>query len=325
MNYKKNDTRFEHALNLLTEGHVVGMPTETVYGLAADATNDKAVAQIYALKERPSFNPLIIHVDSIEMARQWGDFSPLALQLAEAFWMIGSLYQRPLTLVVKRNNRGLSHLVTAGLDTVAIRIPAHSVALSLITAFGKPLAAPSANRSNHISPTTADAVRQDLGDRVSLVLDGGACVVGLESTIVDVTTDCPILLRPGGATVEMIKSVSGCTVQCVTNTAHIVAPGMLKRHYAPHHPLRLNVTSPLPGDAFLGFGSTPEATMNLSESGDLTEAASNLFAMMRFLDQSSCKEIAVSPIPNIGIGMAINDRLTRAACMDLGSDIKSLE
>ncbi len=325
MNTENDDMHLEHALRLLTKGCVVGMPTETVYGLAADATQDQAVAQIYALKERPSFNPLIIHVDSLEMACQWGDFSPLALQLAAAFWKADSPYQNPLTLVVKRNNQYLSHLVTAGLDTVAIRMPSHPVALSLIKAFGRPLAAPSANRSNHISPTTADAVRHDLGDRVPLILDGGACTVGLESTIVDVTTDNLVLLRPGGATIEAIELVAGCTMQRANDTACITAPGMLKRHYAPRHPLRLNVTLPLPDDVFLGFGAVPGATLNLSESGDLVEAAANLFAMMRFLDQSSCREIAVSPIPNIGIGVAINDRLTRAACTDLESDTKGLE
>jgi len=330
--YNKN-TR-NKALSLLNDGHVIGMPTESVYGLAADATNDTAVARIYQTKDRPSFNPLIIHVDSIEMARQWGVFTPLAEKLATVFWITEP---RSLTLVMKRNNDALSHLVTAGLDTVAIRIPHHPVAIELITAFGKPLAAPSANRSNHISPTSAEAVESDLGDRIQLIIDGGLCAVGLESTILDVSSDNPVLLRPGGTTVEMLETILQRSIAHYDNANQLTAnkiqhmqpqlkenehiqsykaPGMMKRHYAPSIPLRLNVDNPFPGEAYLAFGKTDvmqENMLNLSKTADLTEAAANLFRMMRQLDSPHYRGISVAPIPNKNIGLAINDRLNRAS------------
>lgn len=311
-----NQTTLEKALSLLAEGHVIGMPTETVYGLAADATNDIAVARIYETKDRPSFNPLIIHVDSIEMARQWGTFTPLAEKLAGVFW---GTKPSSLTLIVKRNNDSLSHLVTAGLDTVAIRVPLHPIAVELIKKFGKPLAAPSANRSNHISPTSAEAVESDLADRIQLVIDGGACTVGLESTILDVTGADPVLLRPGGTTIEAIGAAIHQPVICSSHNSDErkpKAPGMMRRHYAPSIPLRLNVSTPHPEEAFLAFGETVVnqiAMLNLSETGNLTEAAANLFRMMRLLDNTRHEGIAVAPIPSVGIGHAINDRLSRAA------------
>ncbi len=314
-----NQTTLEKALSLLAEGHVIGMPTETVYGLAADATNDIAVARIYETKDRPSFNPLIIHVDSIEMARQWGIFTPLAEKLARIFW---DTHPSSLTLVVKRNNDRLSHLVTAGLDTVAIRIPFHPVALELIKKFGKPLAAPSANRSNHISPTSAEAVESDLTDRIKLIINGGACTVGLESTILDVTGEVPVLLRPGGTTTEAIETIIHHPIIRESKNSDEIrpkAPGMMKRHYAPSIPLRLNAKTPHPGEAFLACGKTivnQNAMLNLSETGNLTEAAANLFRMMRQLDNAAHKGIAVAPIPNTGIGLAINDRLSRAAASE---------
>ena len=325
----------EKALALLNDGHVIGMPTESVYGLAADATNDKAVTRIYLTKDRPTFNPLIIHVNSLEMAHQWGDFTPFAERLAHVFW---GTKPSSLTLVVKRNNDSLSHLVTAGLDTVAIRMPLHPIALSLITEFKKPLAAPSANRSNHISPTTAEAVDNDLGNLIPLIIDGGACSVGLESTILDVTGDDPILLRPGGTTVEEIEMILQRPVfhfqkhqislsDKLNSQSELKseqpqsykAPGMMKRHYAPSIPLRLNAITPNPGEAYLAFGQTfiiQKEMLNLSESGDLAEAAANLFSMMRMLDTNIHNGIAVAPIPSVGIGLAINDRLNRAACTD---------
>ncbi len=311
-----NQNTLEKALSLLADGHVIGMPTESVYGLAADATNDTAVARIYETKDRPSFNPLIIHVDSIEMARQWGVFTSLAEKLANIFWKIKP---SSLTLVVKRNNDVLSHLVTAGLDTVAIRMPLHPVALELINKFGKPLAAPSANRSNHISPTSAEAVEKDLGDKIKLVIDGGACAIGLESTILDVTGEVPILLRPGGTTIEAIENIIQRPIIRESNNSSekkLIAPGMMKRHYAPSIPLRLNAESPNQGEAFLAFGKTAvnqKATLNLSETGNLIEAAANLFRMMRHLDNKSYQGIAVATIPKNDIGLAINDRLNRAA------------
>ncbi|MDP3371515.1 MAG: L-threonylcarbamoyladenylate synthase [Candidatus Paracaedibacteraceae bacterium] len=309
----------EQALKMLSEGQIIGMPTESVYGLAADATNDTAVARIYAVKKRPSINPLIIHVDSIEMARQWGVFTELAEMLAKEFW-----YKTPssLTLIVKRNNAALSHLVTAGLDTVAIRMPMHAIALDLINKFGKPLSAPSANKSNSISPTSAEAVAIELGELIPLIIDGGPCRVGVESTILDVSENDPILLRPGGTTLEAIEKVLGITVKTYTentptsNTKSFKAPGMMKRHYAPSIPLRLNAKMALPGEAYLTFGTENQRqneTLNLSESGDLVEATANLFRMIRLLDCSSYNGIAVAPIPNFGLGLAINDRLSRAS------------
>ena len=311
-----NNITLKKALCLLGKGHVIGMPTESVYGLAANATNDTAIARIYETKERPSFNPLIIHVNSIEMAYQWGVFTPLAKKLASVFW---GTKPSSLTLVVKRSNDSLSHLVTAGLDTVAIRIPLHPIALELIGEFGKPLAAPSANRSNHMSPTSAEAVQSDLGDRISLIIDGGNCAVGLESTILDVTGELPVLLRPGGTSIEAIEALIHQPVIRAQNDfdeKKPKAPGMLKRHYAPSIPLRLNATAPHQGEAYLAFGKTDIAqttTLNLSELGNLTEAAANLFKMMRLLDTNMHTGIAVAPIPNSDIGLAINDRLERAA------------
>ena len=314
-----NTSTLTKALSLLADGQVVGMPTESVYGLAADATNDKAVARIYQTKDRPSFNPLIIHVNSIEMARQWGVFTHLAEKLASVFW---GTEPSSLTLVVKRNNHSLSHLVTAGLDTVAIRMPLHPVALDLIKEFGKPLAAPSANKSNHISPTSAEAVESDLGDRIHLIIDGGVCAVGLESTILDLTGDEPVLLRPGGTTIETIEKLIQSPVlryennKSQTETGHgLKAPGMMKRHYAPSIPLRLNARTPYPGEAFLAFGKTAvnqKAMLNLSEAGNLIEAAANLFRMIRQLDNAAYQGIAVATIPHHDIGVAINDRLSRA-------------
>lgn len=307
------NTSIKHACELLADGNVVVMPTETVYGLAADATNDQAVAKIYELKNRPSFNPLIMHVPDITQAEKWAHFTPAALMLAEAFWEVN---HRPLTLVLNRkNDTNLSHLATAGLDTVAVRVPHHPIALELLRSFQKPLAAPSANRSNHISPTSIEAVKESLGARTPFILDGGVCSVGLESTIVDMTTSEPVLLRPGGATKEEIEKVIGASLKLSSSSACIKAPGMLKRHYAPTHSLRLNVTTPLEGEVLLGFGphAPSNATLNLSETGDLREAAAHLFQMLRVLDQSTCKAIAVMPIPNHGLGLAINDRLKRAA------------
>jgi len=297
------------ACERLAQGDVAVMPTETVYGLAADATNDQAIAKIYELKNRPSFNPLIIHVQNLEEAKKYATFSKVAETLANYFW--DPAHHRPLTLVLPRlKGANLSELGAAGLDTVAIRVPGHAVALELLKQFGKPLAAPSANRSNSISPTTAAHVRESLGEAL-LILEGGPCQVGLESTILDMTQDIPILLRPGGATVEEIEDILGMPVSRDSGGA-IKAPGMLKRHYAPQLPLRLNVTEPLEGEAFLGFGPG-QFTLNLSPKGDLKEAAANLFFMLKALDQDTFVGIAASPIPNTGLGLAINDRLTRAS------------
>jgi L-threonylcarbamoyladenylate synthase len=299
------------ACKLLKQGDVVVMPTETVYGLAADSRRDDAVAKIYALKNRPQFNPLIVHVSNLEMAKRFGVFNDLAYKLAYHFWVENP---RPLTLVVAKHQASeLSLLATAGLQTVAIRMPNHSKALELIDQCQFALVAPSANRSNHISPTSSMAVRQSLGDIP--IVEGGFCAVGLESSILDLSGDQPILLRPGGLAVEDIEQYIGSKVVIHLTGDFIKAPGMMKRHYAPSIPLRMNAVHAEPGEAFLGFGpvSPSFATLNLSPQGNLNEAAANLFSMLNALDQGQFSGIAVAKIPDHGLGLAINDRLERAS------------
>ena len=303
---------YKRGARLIAAGALVAFPTETVYGLGADATDSEAVAAIFAAKGRPSFNPLIVHVASLAAAKKLADFSPEATRLAEAFW------PGALTLVLPRSkNCPVSELATAGLPTIAIRVPAHPVAHEFLDAVHTPIAAPSANRSGHVSPTTAQHVEEDLGAAVSLIIDGGACPLGLESTIVSVKGKHVQLLRPGGATVEDIERVTGGEVDIVsTDSSRPTAPGQLESHYAPHIPVRLNATSVDGGEALLAFGKPLEgaaATLNLSESENLVEAASNLFAMLRSLDDRRFKDIAVMPVPGVGLGRAINDRLKRAA------------
>lgn len=301
----------EPALALLAAGEPVAIPTETVYGLAADATNGEAVARIFAAKRRPRFNPLIAHVSGIEMGETHAVFDPLSRRLAEAFW------PGPLTLVLPRRERSAVHpLVTAGLPTLAVRSP-RGFARGLIEAFGRPLAAPSANSSGRVSATGALQVAADLGGRIRLVVDGGRTAVGVESTIVKVTDGRVELLRPGGITMEELAAATG--VEPVRHAgAGIQAPGMMASHYAPRAAVRLNATALLPGEALLAFGSarpagSPVACENLSPSGDLREAAANLFSMLDRLDGTGASTIAVSPIPAAGLGEAINDRLARAA------------
>lgn len=303
------------ACRLLREGQVIGIPTETVYGLAGDAYQDNAIARIYAVKNRPTFNPLIIHVASSEEVADLAEISLEAQSLMEIFW------PGPLTLVLKRKKDSpVSLLASGGLDTLAIRCPSHPVAARLIREYGRPLAAPSANRSTGISPTSADNVAESLGDLVPLIIDGGRCEVGLESTILDLSEDVPVLLRPGGVVVEALEAIVGSIyrVKKETSSTAVKAPGMMHRHYAPHRPLRLNATDCKPGEALLGFGPTGSLSvnLNLSPSGDLTEAAANLFQMMRQLDADSYTGIAVMPIPSTGLGLAINDRLQRAAAIE---------
>ena len=301
------------ALALLERGEIVALPTETVYGVAGDASSGAAVARIFAAKGRPSFNPLIVHAASVAMARRIGVFDPLSLRLAEHFW------PGPLTLVLPLAGDAPVHpLATAGLATVAIRIPV-GFARDLIERLGRPLAAPSANSSGRISPTTAEAVNADLGARLALIIDGGPAAVGVESTIVKVEDNKLFLLRPGGVTIEQLQAVAGLAVRRPGAT-RIEAPGMLRSHYAPRAPLRLNISQVGPGEALLAFG--PERagatrpvgpTLNLSPTGDLQEAAANLFAHLRCLDDAGAATIAVEPIPITGLGAAINDRLARAA------------
>jgi len=308
-------TMIAEAARLIRDGELVAFPTETVYGLGADATNERAVAKIFEAKGRPHFNPLISHVLDAAEAQRFVRWNDTAAKLAARFW------PGPLTLVLPRGvNSPIALLATAGLDTVAIRAPAHPMAQALIHASGRPIAAPSANRSGAVSPTLAAHVAQSLGDRVKLILDGGPCAVGLESTVLDLTTATPTLLRPGGATREEIENVIGPVAlsNAIPNgdAAH-KSPGQLASHYAPSRPVRLEAVAAEAGEALLGFGpNAPTAMLNLSKTGDLAEAAANLFAHLRALDSPGVTRIAVMPIPQTGLGLAINDRLRRAAASD---------
>lgn len=298
----------ELALAALKAGAAVGMPTETVYGLAADASNPKAIARIYAIKGRPSFNPLIAHVASIEMARLEGILDERSEALAAAFW------PGPLTLVVPAASGGSTcELARAGLSTVALRVPAHPVAQTLLRAMGGPLAAPSANPSGKLSPTCALDVATELGDAVALVLDGGPCSSGIESSIVAILPgSAAVLLRPGAIPRASIEAIVGPLAD--PEKDKITAPGQLRSHYAPRARLRLNATQAGPNETLLGFGpDAPENASNLSASGDLTEAAANLYQLLRQLDASGTQTIAVMRVPSEGLGEAINDRLQRAA------------
>jgi L-threonylcarbamoyladenylate synthase len=305
------------AAAILHTGGLVAFPTETVYGLGADATDSAAVAKIFAVKGRPHFNPLIAHVVDLAAAEQLALFDPRARQLAQAFW------PGPMTLVLpRRSASGLSELMTAGLDTVAVRVPSHAVAQALLRAAGVPVAAPSANRSGRVSPTTAAHVASDLGADVSCILDGGACDHGVESTVVAVGVHV-IILRPGAVTAEQIAAIIGNPVhepvpgQVLRDGEAPSAPGQLASHYAPRAQVRLAATSLHPGEALLAFGPHPVPTsgpkFNLSPAGNLDEAAANLFAGLRALDRDAVACIAVMPVPHDGIGAAINDRLQRAA------------
>ena len=297
------------AAKLIREGSIVAFPTETVYGLGADATADTAVAKVFTAKGRPDFNPLIVHVKDAAAARGYVRWTDTAETLAQHFW------PGPLTLVLDRlPDCPLSLLVSAGLPSVAIRVPAHPIAQALLAASGRPIAAPSANRSGAVSPTTAAHVAASLGARVPLILDGGACAVGLESTVIDLTGTEPVLLRPGGLALETIETAFGHPIaSALDNPAHPKSPGMLERHYAPRAPLRLDAENAEPGETLLGFGPfAPTGAVNLSAAGDLEKAAANLFAMLHRLDETA-ERIAVMPIPETGLGRAINDRLRRAA------------
>jgi L-threonylcarbamoyladenylate synthase len=301
----------ERAAALLRAGELVAFPTETVYGLGADATSDDAVARIFGAKNRPTFNPLIVHVADADAAAWIVTFTDSARRLAEAFW------PGPLSLVLTRKDTSpVSLLASAGLDTIAVRVPDQATAQAILAASGIPIAAPSANASGKISPTQAAHVADSLGDAVSLIVDDGPCAIGLESTVVDCTAEMPILLRPGGITAEQIESVIGPLVVPADNNDAPSSPGMLESHYAPEARLRLNASSIQNGEALLSFGNHGHAgfttEQNLSTAGDLQEAAANLFAMMRILDISAAT-IAVMPIPDHGLGRVINDRLRRAA------------
>jgi len=288
----------------ILQGGLVAFPTETVYGLGADATQDHAVAKIYAAKGRPQFNPLIAHVENVEAAFALGEFSGDALKLAARFW------PGPLTLVVpRRKDCTVSLLASAGLPSLALRVPAHPVALELLRAVGRPVVAPSANLSGRISPTTAEHVRAGL--KLDMVLDGGPCAVGVESTVVSFM-DRPRLLRPGGLACDVIEDALGYALSDAETGGVLYSPGQLESHYAPNAAMRLNALRAEADEIFLGFGDSV-AAYNLSRGGDVVEAAANLFRMLHEIDALRPKFIAVAPIPNRGLGEAINDRLKRAA------------
>jgi L-threonylcarbamoyladenylate synthase len=307
------------AARCLAEGGLVAFPTETVYGLGADATDPAAIARLYQAKGRPSFNPLIAHVRDLGAGMRIGRFDRTAIALAEAFW------PGPLTLVLpKTADCTVADLATAGLETIAVRVPAHPLALDILRAFGGPVVAPSANLSGHVSPTTAAHVQSDLAGRIDLIVDGGAVEVGVESTIVG-CFDAPMLLRPGGLPRGAIERVLGRALVQPPDEAENaggqpLAPGMLASHYAPRTPVRLNARDIRDGEALLAFGTiavpgvdAATVVMNLSAQGDLNEAAANLFGYLRALDARGARAIAVMPVPHHGLGEAINDRLRRAA------------
>jgi L-threonylcarbamoyladenylate synthase len=304
----------DEAAALLAGGGIAAIPTETVYGLAADATNGEAVAGIFEAKGRPRFNPLIAHVCGLEMAEAIAHFDPLSRRLAETFW------PGPLTLVAPlKQDGGIHPLVTAGLATIAVRMPM-GFAAELVKRLGRPLAAPSANSSGKVSATTPAAVETDLGARIPLIVDGGRTPVGLESTIVKVVDGALRLLRPGGLAAEEIEKVSGVKLLRGSPDSDVEAPGMLSSHYAPAAHLRLDVDFVREGEALLAFGPRrakgaehTSAALNLSQTGDLREAAANLFSHLQALDRSGAAVIAVEPVPHHGLGEAINDRLARAA------------
>ena len=303
----------KRAAQLLRGGELVAFPTETVYGLGGEATSEQAVARIFEAKGRPRFNPLIVHVPDLAEAEALALFDERARAAAERFW------PGPLSLVLpRRPASGLSLLASAGLDTVALRAPAHPVAQELLRAAGRPIAAPSANRSGRVSPTTAAHVDDEFGDAIALILDAGPCSIGIESTVVDLTGVVPSLLRPGGVPVETLAGLFGRIETPAPGDAAPRAPGRLASHYAPNLPLRLNATAARPGEALLAFGpGAPPGfaeVLFLSRSGDPAEAAANLFMMLRRLDRpEEFAAIAIMPIPEQGLGRAINDRLARAA------------
>jgi L-threonylcarbamoyladenylate synthase len=303
----------DRAARRLRDGELVAFPTETVYGLGGDATSEQAVARIFEAKGRPRFNPLIVHVPGLREAEALALFDERARAATERFW------PGPLSLVLPRRPSGtVSLLASAGLDTLALRAPAHPVAQDLLRAVGRPIAAPSANRSGRVSPTTAAHVREEFGDAITTILDAGPSQVGIESTVVDLTGVVPLLLRPGGVPVETLAVLLGLIEVPAPGDAAPRSPGRLASHYAPSLPLRLDATTARPGEALLAFG--PEAppgfaeVLFLSRAGDPAEAAANLFAMLRRLDRpEEFAAIAIMPIPEVGLGRAINDRLRRAA------------
>ncbi len=315
-----NATGISRAASLLRSGELVAFGTETVYGLGADATRPTAVAKVFAAKGRPHFNPLIAHYPSAEAALAHLEASPLALKLAEAFW------PGALTMVLPRRvTCPVALLAGAGLDTLAVRVPAHETALALLREVGVPIAAPSANRSGQVSPTTAAHVLDGLDGRIAAVLDSGPCPIGVESTVLDLTGSRPFLLRPGGVSLDEIEAIvgpvqRGVMTEDATRSASFRSPGLMVSHYAPTLPVRLRATAVEASEALLAFGpalSGAGAVFQLSEAGDVIEAASRLFEGLRLLDRDGARlglsGIAVMAVPEVGLGLAVNDRLQRAA------------
>jgi L-threonylcarbamoyladenylate synthase len=294
------------AVDILRRGGIVAVPTETVYGLAADAANAEAVARLYEVKHRPAFNPLIAHVNGPEMAALEGEISGAASFCAGFYW------PGPLTIVVPAREGGATcDIARAGLDTIALRHPSHSITHDIITALGRPIVAPSANRSGKISPVTPQDVYEELGESIDAIMDGGRCPVGLESTVVSFTGPQPVLLRPGGLERNVLETFLGMPLAMAEPGAAPASPGQLARHYAPNATLRLDARGPELGEVFVGFGDI-RGDYSLSERGVLKEAAANLYPLLRFLDRKH-ERIAICPIPRHGLGEAINDRLRRAA------------
>jgi L-threonylcarbamoyladenylate synthase len=310
------DEAILRAAEALARGEIVAFPTETVYGLGANALDASAVAKVFAAKARPRFNPLIVHVPGEAAAESYAVVNDMARKLMRTFW------PGPLSLVLpRRADCAIADLVSAGLDTVALRAPSNAVARALLQAAKMPIAAPSANRSQRVSPTTAAHVAAELGDLPAMILDGGPCTLGLESTVLGVAGDAVALLRPGALPREEIETVLGRSLATPKTGAQLVSPGQMEAHYAPDTPLRLDATSPREGEALLAFGpDAPEFSLmiNLSPRGDLGEAAANFFTTLRDLDRLGARAIAVMPIPNHGLGEAINDRLRRAAASRTG-------
>lgn len=307
--YKASNVNIKRVVDILNVSGVIAFPTETVYGLGGDASSESSIKKIYLIKNRPLHNPLIIHVATLEQAKIIGKFNNTAMKMARVFW------PGPLTLLVeKKRNNGITPAATSNLDSIAIRVPSNPIALKILNTFGKPIAAPSANLSGTVSSTNAQHVFSDFGDSIDLIIDNGDCEHGIESTIVDARSDKIKILREGSITKENIIS---CLNQIVGdyNEDKIIAPGQLDKHYAPKASLRLNIKEPKKDEFYISFGdnSHKSATLNLSKEANLVEAAQKLYSTLRKIDDMGIKKVAVAPIPNIGIGKAINDRLSRAS------------
>ena len=308
--YKNNSENIKKAAEVILNGGLVAFPTETVYGLGANAYDAKAVASIFAAKSRPSFNPLISHIAEIDFLKDYAKTDSRVFELAKKFW------PGPLTFVLQRiNNNPALDLACAGLKTITVRMPNHKIALDLIKTSGVPIVAPSANKSQTISPTTAQHVYESLGNKVDMILDGGQCEVGVESTIIDLTSKDVVMLRAGGISKETLEDFLSQEILISHGNPNLPSsPGQLLKHYAPMHEFRINVTEKKDDEFFIGFGNVKNADLNLSVTADLCEAAANLFAYMRIADnQNKYSKIAISPIPETGLGLAINDRIRRAS------------